>query len=65
MRQQSRHCSRSASVQYVGPTFVKVQRHNDILAIVGDIFSDTDNDEDETLENTRVDESQSSCMTDG
>ena len=44
MRQQNRH---SCSVQYVGPTFVKVLRHDDILAVVGDIFSHSDNVEDD------------------
>jgi len=67
MHQQSRHRSRSAAVQYIGLTFVKVQRHDDILAIVGDIFSHTDYGEDNALENTCITDTHSSdvvCLTD-
>jgi len=32
----------AATVEYIGPTFVRVQRHDDILAIVGDVFTHTD-----------------------
>ena len=42
MRQ--RNCRNSA--QYIGPMFVTVPRHNDILDIVGDIFSHASDDDD-------------------
>lgn len=46
MQQRNCHRSTAGSVQYIGPTFVRVQRHEDILAIVGDIFTACNDDED-------------------
>jgi len=45
----------ASTVQYIGPTVVRVQRHDDILAIVGDIFSQAD--DDGALDNTCTDDS--------
>jgi len=62
MRQRSRRLSCSAATQYIGPTFVKVPRHDDILAVVGDIFShsESDNGDDGAVESTCVADSPSS-----
>ena len=60
MRQRSRRLSGSAATQYIGPTFVKVPRHDDILAVVGDIFSHSDNGDDGAVESTCVADSPSS-----
>jgi len=47
MRQRDCHRFTTATVEYVGPTFVRVQRHDDILTIVGDIFSHAHDDDDD------------------
>ena len=57
MRQRNCRTSTAAAVQYVGPTFVQVQRHDDILAIVGDIFTHACNDDEDALDNSCTDDS--------
>ena len=41
-------CHSADARQYIGPTFVTVKRHDDILAIVGDIFSHMYTSKDDT-----------------
>ena len=50
MRLRNSRRSTTASVEYIGPTFIRVQRHDDILAIVGDVFSHACNDDVDTLD---------------
>jgi len=63
MQQRNSHRSTAASVQYIGPTFVRVQRHDDILAIVGDIFSACNDDDEDAMDDMCVGDSINNDVT--